>query len=51
MNAFAFGAISGSLITRVTIGAIPAICGAIKGRMQLVIVGFLLVWYHPLFLE
>ena len=40
MDAFTFGAIIGSLITGAIIGAIPAICGAIKGKIQLAIIGF-----------
>ncbi len=40
MNAFTFGAIIGSLITGAIIGAIPAICGAVKGKIQLAIIGF-----------
>ncbi len=50
MDAFTFGAIIGSLITGAIIGAIPAICGAIKGKIQLAIIGFF-AWYHPLFWE
>lgn len=40
MDAFTFGAIIGSLITGAIIGAIPAICGAIKGKLSLAIGGF-----------
>lgn len=32
--------IIGALITGAIIGAIPAICGAIKGKVQLAIIGF-----------
>ena len=40
MEAFAVGAIIGSIITGALIGAIPAICGAIKQKMGLAIGGF-----------
>ena len=40
MDAFTLGAIIGSLITGAIIGAIPAICGAIKGKIQLALIGF-----------
>ncbi len=40
MEAYTFGAIIGSLITGAVIGAIPAICGAIKGKINLSIIGF-----------
>ena len=38
------GAILGAIIAGALIGAIPAICGAIKQKMGLAIGGFLLVW-------
>ncbi len=40
MESFAFGAIIGALIMGAAIGAIPAICGAIKGKIPLAIGGF-----------
>ena len=40
MDAFAMGAILGSLITGAVVGAIPAICGGIKGKIGLAVGGF-----------
>lgn len=40
MDAYTFGVIIGSLFTGSILGAIPAICGAIKGKIQLAIIGF-----------
>ena len=40
MDAYTFGAIIGSIITGTIIGAIPAICGAIKGKIKLAVIGF-----------
>ena len=40
MNEFMFGAIMGSIISGALIGAIPAICGAIKHKIGLAIAGF-----------
>ena len=40
MDAFTLGAIIGSIISGAIIGAIPAICGAIKHKIGLAIGGF-----------
>lgn len=40
MDGFAFGAVIGSIISGAVIGAIPAICGAIKHKIGLAIGGF-----------
>ena len=40
MDVFTLSAIISSLITGAIIGAIPAICGAIKGKIQLALLGF-----------
>lgn len=40
MDAFAFGAFLGSLISGAIVGAIPAICGAMKQKINLAIGGF-----------
>ncbi len=40
MSAFAFGAIIGSLLSGAIVGAIPAICGAVKHKIGLAIGGF-----------
>lgn len=40
MDVFAFGAIIGSLLVGSLIGAIPAICGAIKQKVGLAVGGF-----------
>lgn len=40
MDAYAIGAIIGSIVSGAIIGAIPAICGAIKGKINLAIIGF-----------
>ena len=40
MDAFTFGAIIGSLLSGAMIGAVPAICGAIKHKIGLAIGGF-----------
>ena len=40
MEAFAFGAIIGSLLVGGITGAVPAICGAVKGKIGLGIGGF-----------
>ena len=40
MDAYTLGLIIGSLITGALIGAIPAICGAIKQKVGLAIGGF-----------
>ncbi len=37
---FIFGAILGSLLTGALVGAIPAICGAIKHKIGLAVGGF-----------
>ena len=39
-EAFAFGAIVGSLLTGLAIGAVPLICGIIKRKIGLAIGGF-----------
>ena len=40
MDAFTFGAIIGSILVGGVTGAVPAICGAIKGKIKLAIGGF-----------
>ncbi len=40
MDAFAFGAIIGSILSGAAVGAVPAICGAIKQKIGLAIGGF-----------
>ena len=40
MDAYTLGIIIGSLIAGAIIGAIPAICGAVKGKIGLSIIGF-----------
>ena len=40
MNEFTFAAIIGSLLAGALIGAVPAICGAIKQKVGLAIGGF-----------
>ena len=40
MDAFTLGAILGSIISGALIGAVPAICGAIKHKLGLAIGGF-----------
>ena len=40
MDAFTFGAIIGSIISGAAVGAVPAICGAIKHKLGLAIGGF-----------
>lgn len=40
MNEFMIGAIIGSLISGAVVGAIPAICGAVKHKIGLAIGGF-----------
>ena len=40
MDAYTFGALIGSLVAGALIGAIPAICGAVKQKMGLAIGGF-----------
>ena len=40
MSAYAIGAILGSIISGAIVGAIPAICGAIKHKLGLAIGGF-----------
>lgn len=40
MDAFTIGAIIGSIISGAVVGAIPAICGAIKHKIGLAIGGF-----------
>ena len=40
MDAYTLGAIVGSIITGLIIGAIPAICGVIKGKIKLAVIGF-----------
>lgn len=40
MDAYTFGAIIGSLTAGALIGAIPAVCGAIKHKIGLAIGGF-----------
>lgn len=40
MDAFTFGAIIGSILSGVAVGAVPAICGAIKHKLGLAIGGF-----------
>ena len=40
MDAFAIGAILGSIISGALVGAVPAICGAIKRKIGLAIGGF-----------
>ncbi len=40
MEAFVFGAIIGSLISGAVVGAVPAVCGAIKQKIGLAVGGF-----------
>ncbi len=40
MDAFTFGAIVGSIVSGAVVGAVPAICGAIKQKAGLAIGGF-----------
>ncbi len=40
MDAFTFGAIIGSLISGAIVGAVPAICGAVKQKIGLAVGGF-----------
>lgn len=40
MNEFMIGAIIGSLISGAVVGAVPAICGAVKHKIGLAIGGF-----------
>lgn len=40
MDAFTFGAIIGSLLSGAVVGAVPAICGAIKQKISLAVGGF-----------
>lgn len=40
MDAYSFGVIVGALLTGAIIGAIPAICGAVKQKIGLSIGGF-----------
>ena len=40
MDSFTFGAIIGSILSGAVIGAIPAICGAIKHKIGLAVGGF-----------
>ena len=40
MDAFTFGAIIGSILSGAIVGAIPAICGAVKRKIGLAIGGF-----------
>ena len=40
MDAFTFGAIIGSILSGAAVGAVPAICGAIKHKIGLAIGGF-----------
>lgn len=40
MDAFMFGAIIGSIMSGAIVGAIPAICGAIKHKIGLAVGGF-----------
>ena len=40
MDAYVFGAIVGSILSGAIIGAIPAVCGAIKHKIGLAISGF-----------
>ena len=40
MDAYAWGAIIGSILSGVLVGAIPAICGAVKHKIGLAIGGF-----------
>lgn len=40
MDAFTFGAIIGSILSGALVGAIPAICGAVKHKVGLAIGGF-----------
>lgn len=40
MDTFAFGAIIGSILSGAVIGAVPAICGAIKHKIGLAVGGF-----------
>lgn len=40
MSAFTFGAIIGSILSGALVGAVPAICGAIKHKVGLAIGGF-----------
>lgn len=40
MDSYTIGAIIGSIFSGAIIGAIPAICGAVKGKIQLALIGF-----------
>ena len=40
MDSFTLGTIIGAIITGCVLGAIPAIVGAVKGNIQLGIIGF-----------
>ena len=40
MDEYTLGVILGAIFSGAIIGAIPAICGAIKGKIQLSIIGF-----------
>ena len=40
MDAYTFGVIIGSILSGAVVGAIPAICGAIKHKIGLAIAGF-----------
>ena len=40
MDAFTFGVIIGSILSGAVVGAVPAICGAIKHKIGLAIGGF-----------
>lgn len=40
MDAYSFGVIIGALLMGAAVGAVPAICGAVKGKIGLAIGGF-----------
>ena len=50
MNTFVYDAIIGALITGAVIGAIPAICGAVKGKIKLAVLGFIACVFSALLL-
>lgn len=41
MNAYYYGVVIGALMMGALVGAIPAICGAVKGKIKLALLGFL----------
>lgn len=41
MDAYYYGVVIGSLVMGAVIGAIPAICGAVKDKLKLALLGFI----------